>query len=175
MEIEESNITKLCSFYVSEWHLVTMLLPYISKKINNGAKITTILEKNIEKEVITLVEKLNLKNKDEILKLKWNTKKEIKTILEDLKNKKELIIIVNGEKNFIKEQNKKIEKYIKENKINIKIKIINCYEITEYSGSVHKILDDNDKILNTSGEKEIKEIFSDYERKNYLEEDKQVG
>lgn len=175
MEFEESNITKLCSFYVSEWHLVTMLLPYISKKINNGAKITTILEKNIEKEVITLVEKLNLKNKDKILKLKWNTKKEIKTILEDLKNKKELIIIVNGEKNFIKEQNKKIEKYLRENKTNIKVKIINCYEITEYSESVHKILDDNDKILNTSGEKEIKEIFSDYERKNYLEEDKQVG
>ena len=30
---KESNFIKLCSFYVSDWHLVTMLLPYINKKI----------------------------------------------------------------------------------------------------------------------------------------------
>ena len=34
MCIENNNVKKLCSFYVSDWHLVAMLLPYINQKIN---------------------------------------------------------------------------------------------------------------------------------------------
>ena len=34
MDVQDNNLTKLCSFYVSDWHLVTMLLPYINQKIN---------------------------------------------------------------------------------------------------------------------------------------------
>ena len=67
MEVQENNFTKLCSFYVSDWHLVTMLLPYINKKINEQAKIATILENDIQENVKTLVEKLNLKNAEKIL------------------------------------------------------------------------------------------------------------
>ena len=69
MELKKTEITKLCSFYVSDWHLVTMLLPYISKKVNEEAKIATILEKDLKQNIVTLVEKLNLKNKEEILNL----------------------------------------------------------------------------------------------------------
>ena len=43
-----SNIKKLCGFCINEWHLTTMVLPYISKEINNNYKIITILEKGIE-------------------------------------------------------------------------------------------------------------------------------
>ena len=43
-----SNIKKLCGFCINEWHLTTMVLPYISKGINNNYKIITILEKGIE-------------------------------------------------------------------------------------------------------------------------------
>ena len=38
------NINRVCSFYASDWHLLTMLLPNIDRKINEGVKITTILE-----------------------------------------------------------------------------------------------------------------------------------
>ena len=48
MDVQDNNLTKLCSFYVSDWHLVTMLLPYINKKINEQAQIATILENNVE-------------------------------------------------------------------------------------------------------------------------------
>ena len=34
MELVKPTIEKICSFYVSDWHLVTMLLPYINKEIN---------------------------------------------------------------------------------------------------------------------------------------------
>ena len=55
-----------------------------------------------------------------------------------------------------------------------KIKIINCYEIVEFNGSIEDILDKHDKILNTSGEKEINEIFIDYKRKNIEDKDRAV-
>ena len=58
MEILNNNIEKLCSFYVSDWHLVTMLLPYINKEINENANIITILENNIEENIKTLIKKL---------------------------------------------------------------------------------------------------------------------
>ena len=48
------------------------------------------------------------------------------------------------------------------------ITIINCYEIVEFNGSIVEILDQHDKILNTSGEREINDIFSDYVRKERI-------
>ena len=41
MENQKKNIFKLCSFYVSDWHIVTMLLPYINSQINENKKNNT--------------------------------------------------------------------------------------------------------------------------------------
>ena len=62
MEILKNNIEKICSFYVSDWHLVTMLLPYINKQINEKVNIITVLEKDIQENIITILNKLNLNN-----------------------------------------------------------------------------------------------------------------
>ena len=61
------NLKSICSFYASEWHLVTMLLPNLDQKINTGDKVTTILEKDLTKEMETLLTKLHLEDKKEIL------------------------------------------------------------------------------------------------------------
>ena len=92
MEVQENNFTKLCSFYVSDWHLVTMLLPYINKKINEQAKIATILENDIQENVKTLVEKLNLKNAEKILNLNWKKVRTEKQNLHTVGKNQELII-----------------------------------------------------------------------------------
>ena len=170
MNVQENNLTKLCSFYVSDWHLVTMLLPYINKKINEQAKIATILENDLEENIVTLVEKLNLKNKDKILELNWNKTIERKNVFTNLEENSELIIIINGNKEFIKNKNEKLNKYLLTHRVNKKIKIINCYEVIEFNGSIEEILDEHDKILNTSGEKEINEIFEDYKKDDSIEE-----
>lgn len=170
MEVQENNLTKLCSFYVSDWHLVTMLLPYINQKINEQAKIATILEKDIKQNVETLVEKLNLKNKEKILNLNWSKQNEVKSKINELEKNQELVIFINGSKEFIEKNNKKLTKYFQTHLIKNKIKIINCYEVIEFNGSITEILDKHDKILNTSGEKEIKEIFADYEKSNCQEQ-----
>lgn len=171
MNNQKNKISKLCSFYVSDWHLITMLLPYINKKINEEVEIATILEKDIENNIKTLVEKLNLKNSEKILEINWKNKsKNIESIIES-KIGKEILIIVNGSKEFIKKSNEEISNYLKVNSKNfenINIKIVDCYEIVEFNGSIIEILDNHDKILNTSGEKEINEVFEDYNRKEKI-------
>ena len=43
--------------------------------------------------------------------------------------------------------------------------LINCYDIIEFNKNIVNILENTDKILNTSGEHEIEEIFPEYVRK----------
>jgi len=64
----------MCSFYVSDLHLVTMLLPYVNQKLKAKKGINTILENNVLGEVKTLLSKLSLKESDaqKILNLNWN-------------------------------------------------------------------------------------------------------
>ena len=174
MEFQKRNLTKFCSFYVSDWHLVTMLLPYINEKIEKKAKVATILEKDIEKNITTLLERLNLKNKEEILKINWKKNNKIKNEITNLKEDQEIIILINGNKKFIEKENQNLKKYLQMRNIKNKIKIIDCYEIVEFNGSINQILDEHDKILNTSGEREITDIFEDYEKQNYNEEKKAV-
>ena len=174
MESSKNNIEKLCSFYVSDWHLVTMLLPYINKEINEKANIITILEKDIDKNVETLINKLNLKNREKILNLNWKktngikyseVKKNInKEILEDKLN----IIFINGKKSYMDMVNKNIDKLLSENSKKYKeinIKIINCFEVGDFNMNILDILSEHSKILNTSGEKAINEVFDGYEEK----------
>ena len=49
--IFRNYIRKTCGFYVSEYHMVTMLLPHIVTKVEKGVKIDTILNKNIKQEI----------------------------------------------------------------------------------------------------------------------------
>ncbi|MBP3255417.1 MAG: hypothetical protein J6M60_02875 [Clostridia bacterium] len=161
MEVNENNIVKLCSFYVSDWHLVTMLLPYINQKINEEVEIATILEKDLNGNITKLVERLNLNNREKILKLNWNKFKERGKIIYN-KDNKEKVLIINGEKEFVENINKRIEKYFKTHKVNGIIKIVNCFEITGLDGNISDILDEHDKVLNTSGERAIEEVFTDY-------------
>ena len=175
MESQKVNVSKLCSFYVSDWHLVTMLLPYISKNIKEGTKIATILEKDIEENIYTLLERLNLKEEEQIKKINWkniNEKKytTVNKLMEGNLAQEELVI-VNGSKDFIKRANENINKYIEKNKEKLNgknIKIVDCYEIIEFNGNINDILDNHNKILNTSGEKEINEIFEDYKKEEKI-------
>ena len=171
MELVKQTVEKICSFYVSDWHLVTMLLPYINKEINEKANIITILEKDIDKNVETLINKLNLKNREKILSLNWKktngikyseVKKNInKEILEDKLN----IIFINGKKSYMDMVNKNIDKLLSENSKKYKeinIKIINCFEVGDFNMNILDILSEHSKILNTSGEKEICDVFEGY-------------
>lgn len=171
MKKENQKLEKLCSFYVSEWHLATMLLPYINHQIDEDTKIITILENNIEENIKKLVEKLNLKNEKEILEIRWtnvNSKKygDIEELLEkEICKTKDNIILINGCQDYIEKNNKNIEKWVNKSGEK-KIKIINLFEVTEFNHNIMEILNAHDRILNTSGEKEISDVFEGYVREN---------
>ena len=171
MSLLKNNVEKLCSFYVSDWHLVTMLLPYINKQINEKNNVITILENDIEENIKTLTKKLNLKNKEKIYNIDWKKSNgikysEIENKMKEIKNDNILnVIFISGSKNYIDMTNKNIDKFLSENKSKYKeinIKILDCYEVGEFNFNIKEILDAHDKVLNTSGEKEICEVFEGY-------------
>lgn len=168
MNNKNFQVEKLCGFYVSDWHLTTTILPYINSKIDEKTKVITILENNIEENIKVLMEKLNLKNKNEILSIRWtsvDSKKytDIENILNtEITKNAENIILISGNKNYIEIINSNINKWLE--KANLKsIKIIDFFEVTEFNNDIVNILDGHDKILNTCGEREISDVFDGYQ------------
>jgi len=173
---EISNVKKVCGFYVSSMHLVTMILPHIKNETNRDVKFETVLEYNLKENVSNVLSNLiiNDKEKENILNINWNSnkiqkysniEKRLKNILE---NNKEINILVSGSRKYIEEANIIIEKFLNKNsnKINQnKITIINCYEVREFDDNIREILDSHELIINTSGIHEIGDIFEDYKKK----------
>lgn len=174
MEKVYENITKICSFYVSDWHLTTMLLPYINKEIEHRNKISTILENSLVENIKVLAERITLDNKSDILNINWNSMQNIKNeeIEKIIDNSKENnTIIINGSNTYIKNANKAIEKYLQMKREAIKdkkIKIINCYKVTSLATDLDSILKLHDKVLNTTGEKKIEEVFEGYKKMDII-------
>ena len=131
-----------------------MLLPNLDQKINKGVKVTTILEKDLTKEMETLLTKLHLEDKKELINIGWQ-----KSNLEDIKQavQNNDCIIINGTKEFIEKAREEVENNLLENKI---IEITDCYDIEDCKYGIKDILDKHDKILNTSGEKNKEEYIT---------------
>lgn len=173
--MEGTNL-KICSFYVSDWHLTAMLLPYIEEAIERKEHISTILEKNISynmKEILTRI-KISNREKEEIIKVGWENNNlikynDIKKYMEKItKEDNKITIIVEGRKERIEYIGKNIDKWMKKSEKRLKkkeIRIINCYEVTEFNNDLNEILNNHDKILNTAGLHEIEEMYSGYVRK----------
>ena len=156
--VGQQNIKKLCNFYVSDLHLSVMLLPYISKQINEDVEITTIFEKLEKNDMEAILDKINVKNKNEILNINWleNNEKIYKktedAIKKSIKDNKKVTIIVGGNQNYISKNNANIMKILNENNKKENVKIINCYNIEETGLDMKEIVKSYDGILNTSGE-----------------------
>ena len=125
------------------------------------------------KEILTRV-KMSERKKEEIIKMDWENKTsikygDIKKYMERItKIDKQITIIVEGHRERIEYINKNIERWIKKSEKKLKrkeIKIINCYEVTEFNQDLQEILDSHDKILNTSGIHNIEEMYEGYVRK----------
>lgn len=169
MESNKERVKRICSFYVSDWHLISMLLPYISSNITEETCITNITEKNLEENVKEFVSKLSLTEETEkrILEINWN-KERIYPYRKIHNNIKREIIIISGNKTYIDKMNKSIQKHLKKIIKDREVIVLNCYEVMEFNENISEILNLHDKILNTSGEKEIGEIFDGYQGKRDL-------
>ena len=161
----EENFKRMSSFYVNEVHLITMLLPYMERKIHEDCEIYTVLQNSLDKIIKLLLSKLNLKEelKEKIKEIDWNAKtmNDYKNLEKQINNSSKKYIIINGNEKYVREINKMLIKYQKNHKENDFI-LINCYEIVEFNKNIVNILDNTDKILNTSGEHEVEKIFPEY-------------
>ncbi len=171
MKNNQNQITKIVGFYVDDWHLTAMLLPHIHRTLQKGTKVLTILENGIYNNIKELLSKMNLNDEtnNKILEINWTSapickyQKIKEEILQKAKEVDNIQIIVKGTDEYIEIANENIEKVTKE--ISGKeISIINCYETKEYK-EIDNILDKHDRIINTSGIKQIEEIFTEYKKK----------
>ena len=127
--VENKKIEKICSFYVSDYHLEMVLIPYINEKLSKNEEIEIISEKNLKETVNTLISKMNIneENKKKILELKWDKNEKI-----ELKDN----MIVIGTKKYLEE---------------INIKVVNGFNFEEVKGEMGNIIKEYDKSLNTLG------------------------
>ena len=100
------NKSKFCSFYVSDIHLITMLLPYINEKMKEKKEFITIFETDISESAEKVIKSVSLKRKEEIdfLNIGWKKRNKIRNL--KLNDK---YIIVMGSDDFIKRMNTELE------------------------------------------------------------------
>ena len=141
MIIENKKIEKICNFYVSDFHLEMILLPYLNEKIQENEPINIISEKNLNQSINELILKVNLdKNmKNNILNLKWDS-----SDIKNIQNNSNVILV--GTKHFIEQKTNKLMDMDIEN-----LKIIDCYNLLEVEKEVPKIVSTHDKNLNSLG------------------------
>ena len=146
---------RVCCFYASREHLMSILLPYINEKLEENQNIVTILEEDIGKETKDLKKIFNFEKEN------WSKIEEVLKRKENLKNSefKDSIVIIIGNNSFLEQKNK-----IDEAKI-----VINCFEVMKGLDKIEKILEESDKILTTKGLKEISEMFTQIPKKSYKE------
>lgn len=165
MENKQNQIKRVCGFYVNECHFTAMILPYITKEIENKNQTITILQNSIKLNIKELLSNMNLNKRlqNKVLEINWNKRYPIKyTKLKEeieIENRQanNINIIINGDKQFIQKMNQNIKKLLNNIDIQNEIKIINCYNIEEISNT-YEVMEKHEFILNTSGIKKIDEV-----------------
>ncbi len=156
MDKKQKTKEKTCTFYASDYHFEMITLPYIEQKLEEDNKIVILTENNLEETIKTLISRINLKEnkKKSIFNINWknddlNKFKEIKKYIEKNEN---LIILIKGKENYIKNINENIEKWIEKNE---KVKTIDCYDIEEVGKDLKNVMINYENVLSTTGEKKI--------------------
>ena len=159
MDNSKKTKEKICAFYASDYHFEMVSLPYINENMKNDNEIVILTENNLEGTMKKLLEKVNLKEdkKEDILNLNWKNDdiEKFQKIKEDIKDDKNLIVFVKGKEKYINKTNDEINNLIENND---NIRVIDCYNMEEIGTKLDKIITQYNKILNTTGEKEIEKF-----------------
>ena len=152
------NKKKFCSFYVSEYHLLTILLPYIDEQIKNNRSVEIILEEDILDSVKRYIKRNENLNVSKIMKLGWKSAKKNEFKVGENVN----VLIIVGKETFIKKVNEI-------NKENIKLKeIVNCYNI-ESLNNLNEVVKEHSFVLKTSGLCELKKSSHNEQKRKTIQ------
>lgn len=139
MTANKETTEKKCCFYASDFHLEMTLMPYINKKIEENKNIVIVTQNKLEETMKILISRMNIKNKDTICELNWNN-----SDITEATGKDNLVIIINGNKKFIENKNKDIEKMQK----NTTVEVVDCYSFDEIKDEMVEIRANYTGVLN---------------------------
>lgn len=118
MKDKETEIQKVCGFYVNDWHFTTMILPYIRKEIEANKKVITFFQNSIKSNIEEILSKMNLNKTFEqrILEINWKQIKqeEIEQTLKLEKENMQMINIVENEDSETGKENMNMTNRLKE-------------------------------------------------------------
>lgn len=143
MITKKQKINKNCCLYVSDFHLEMILLPYLKRRMKNS-EILIYTQNDLAESIKILLDRtnLNIEDKEKILNIKYWDNKNINKNKNE--NSKEYTVIINGNKEYIKEINKKI-KILNAEVINV----VDCYDINNCIIEPSFIKSNYKNILNT--------------------------
>lgn len=160
---ERLLLRKTCSIYANDSHFATVLFPYVSKEIDSGTTVKTILERNEKENMEKVIANVGLNSeiKEKIKNIDWQQsditkiRKTFKVLEEEVKTKNKIDLIILGSNIFIQKVNKALDLWVKNNMDELKkecveINVINCFSFEE-NEQINKILNSHDYILKTSG------------------------
>lgn len=142
---------KSCIFYASKYHLTLILLEYLKNKNTEKYTVNTFLENEIEDEVKILKEKYEIKTHS-ANRISFKKTKEIYN--KEIEKSSNMIFIIEGNQNYMKEANSYITNKLHNKKIE-NLEIINCFNFNQNRDNLEKIIKENNKILYTTGSKTI--------------------
>lgn len=125
---------KTCSFFVSNAHLLTIILPYINEKMNEGKNVKIIPQTDLTDEVKKYLKSVKKFNTEDIRKICWKNNKTFENPEE------KTIVFVIGNKNFVKNTN--LEENVCE--------IVKCCEMEDI-GDMQEIVEECDYYLKSDG------------------------
>lgn len=138
---------KTCSFFVSKNHLLTVILPYINEKINEGKNVNIISQKDLTEDVKKYLKAVKEFNNEKIMKIGWKSKKCSKNINEST------VLFIIGNKEFV--ENEEFE--------NIACEVVQCYEIKDIE-IIKDVVEKYEYYLRTDGK--LKIIKNSQKRQN---------
>jgi len=160
------KIEKICTLYVSKWHLATILLPNVNQRIQNGEKVITFFEEDFSGYINELMNRLNLNenNRNKIMGIDWCSKKignDIKEYI-SFETNADINIIISGSEQYLYEVNSALMPYLKNNKN--EVHIIDCFDVSD-GKDIDNLLSTHQKLLNTSGVKDLQTVLNIKEEK----------
>ncbi len=149
------NTNMFCSFYVSEAHLVTMLLPYMKQKMEEEYDVYPFFEKDLNNIAHRIIDSItSVEEKTNLRKIEWKNNK-IK-----LNKKRKKLIVIMGTEEYMKKKKKDLEEQLNNEDI-----VIECFEFCQTQEKIKEILDTHSKIINTKGEVLKEELFTQFTQK----------
>lgn len=157
MSLNKRNLEKICNFSVSDWHMITVIISHLKRDSIYSKPIAFISEKDLKDDFNFLLNKFYLNENEKKLfrKIPWYNDTKTLGIC------KNSTYIINGSYDYINKTNLYFDN-ISRNKIDKNITLINCYNTFNKNLPIRNILNSNDKLLVTTGIKEINSVFPEY-------------